>query len=482
MESAGSGGLFLLLTESFAVRALLGTLAATGLVALALRQGVVSSATGRRVLLLAPLTTALLIASFSIGDAFLPQLWVSAPGAAGSESLAVLGQSFSLSTQRGVDVALLIWGGIAGALLTRRAVGMLRQRAVVRRAVPPVGYGELVPVLDRLSGEVGLRRSPELLLLTNCPGGAFTAGLRRPLVVVDPSIVDDLDADEVEGLLAHELAHIRRRDNLVALLAGAAEDVLFFIPPIRSARRWLLAEREETADELAAAATGRPGALASSILTVWESATVTGRRAVACAAVPVRPRRRTGEVTARVERLLSPPRRPAGWRRLADVGVGGAVTAAAVGAALAVPAWTVATFDAVGVAVGYLTPATVQDDEPEAPALATFRALAPGLIEAGPAGPPGGVTGATPVRSGAGAPGSAGTPSCACVPSRTDLRDRRPPHAPAAPAALRWEGSGAPQWRLSSVGDRTVVHDARPVWAVRDPQQHVGLFILSGDV
>jgi beta-lactamase regulating signal transducer with metallopeptidase domain len=117
--------------------------------------------------------------------------------------------------------------------------------------------------------------APAVTVLPTCRGGAVVVGSRRPVVLVGRDLLERLDEDEVEGVLAHELAHVRRRDNLVATLLGAVRDLTFFVPFGGWAIRQLHRERELAADQVAVAATGRPGALASGLLKVLEVATPT---------------------------------------------------------------------------------------------------------------------------------------------------------------------------------------------------------------
>ena len=101
-----------------------------------------------------------------------------------------------------------------------------------------------------------------MAVLPTCPGGALVVGTRQPVVLIGQDLLDRLDDAELEGVLAHELAHVRRRDNLVSAALGAARDLTFFVPGGGWAVRQLHRERELAADQVAVAATGRPGALA----------------------------------------------------------------------------------------------------------------------------------------------------------------------------------------------------------------------------
>jgi Zn-dependent protease with chaperone function len=73
---------------------------------------------------------------------------------------------------------------------------------------------------------------------------------------------------ELEQVLAHELAHVSRSDNLIALVSTAFLGATAFLPSSWSAFRYLLRERELATDELAIAVTGKPIALARGLLKV----------------------------------------------------------------------------------------------------------------------------------------------------------------------------------------------------------------------
>jgi hypothetical protein len=76
-------------------------------------------------------------------------------------------------------------------------------------------------------------------------------GIVRPTIVI-PS-PDALDDDELETILAHECAHIARRDNLLGIIETIAAAALWFHPLVWIARRVLAATREAACDEAAIA-------------------------------------------------------------------------------------------------------------------------------------------------------------------------------------------------------------------------------------
>jgi hypothetical protein len=172
--------------------------------------------------------------------------------------------------------------------------------------------------------------TPRVAVVPRCPGGAYVVGSHRPMLVVDADLLARLDPAELEGVLAHELAHVRRRDNLVATLVGAVRDVTFFIPGGGWALTHLHRERELAADQLAVKVTGRPGALASGLLKVIEGDHDSRHP---CAALAP-----SGTLVSRVQTLVDEAPPPSRSRRACEkLGVV-AMCAAAVSLGVLVPA------------------------------------------------------------------------------------------------------------------------------------------------
>lgn len=76
-------------------------------------------------------------------------------------------------------------------------------------------------------------------------------GHLKPLILIPVGFINALTAAEVEAILAHELAHIRRRDYLVNLLQSFLEIVFFFNPAVVWISQLLKAERENCCDDIA---------------------------------------------------------------------------------------------------------------------------------------------------------------------------------------------------------------------------------------
>ena len=126
-----------------------------------------------------------------------------------------------------------VWGAGTLVALGRLAASALAATFAVWRAIPDV----------HLSAEVGVpvRRSPE----ESVP---YAWGLFRPVVVV-PADFDAWPESERRAALAHESAHVRRRDPLVGFLARAALALHWPDPLVHYAVRRLDRERERAADD-----------------------------------------------------------------------------------------------------------------------------------------------------------------------------------------------------------------------------------------
>jgi Zn-dependent protease with chaperone function len=186
-----------------------------------------------------------------------PWFWRTCATVAGWDCLATLG------------LLLTMWGTAAGAA----AVTFVRLRAVRRmlHACRPLEDTDLLGRFDVLCRRFKLP-VPDLRVLDTPSPVAVTGWLRKPTVVVSRWLLEHFDAEELEAVLAHELAHLARRTPQVLLLARLARDVTCYLPSAWYALQALEAEEELEADALAVEATRQPGAMASALGRVWQQA------------------------------------------------------------------------------------------------------------------------------------------------------------------------------------------------------------------
>lgn len=96
-------------------------------------------------------------------------------------------------------------------------------------------------------------------------------GWLRPLILLPPSLLVGLSPCQLEAILAHELAHVRRHDYLVNLLQTAIETVLFYHPAVWWLSGRIRAERENCCDDLAIRVCGNPVDYAEALTVVEQS-------------------------------------------------------------------------------------------------------------------------------------------------------------------------------------------------------------------
>jgi bla regulator protein blaR1 len=122
-----------------------------------------------------------------------------------------------------------------------------RMSTAIREAVP-LHAGREVEMLRRLERTGGLRRRIEILLSrASLEPGIF--GIARPVLVWPHGISERLDDAHVEAILAHEVGHVRRRDNLFAAIHMLVEAIFWFHPLVWFLGTRLVEEREVACDE-----------------------------------------------------------------------------------------------------------------------------------------------------------------------------------------------------------------------------------------
>ena len=172
---------------------------------------------------------------------------------------------------------------MGGWVLTRR----LATRAAV--AVSPSLEAAALAIAERLH----IRRAVAIL-----ESGAVVVptlvGWLKPVVLLPAAALVGLSPDQLQAILAHELAHVRRHDYLVNLLQSMVETLLFYHPATWWVSAQIRAEREHCCDDLAVEVCGDRLVYASALA---ELTTLAGHRGFALAATD-------GSLLNRVRRIL----------------------------------------------------------------------------------------------------------------------------------------------------------------------------------
>lgn len=172
---------------------------------------------------------------------------------AATRSGATLGTAWPL-------LAVAAWLALALFFTARLAADYLRLATRLRERWP-VADGAVAALFGRLLGKSGRRRPVTLTGSERLPV-PIAWGLARPEVSLPARVLRDLSPYHQESILAHELAHVLRRDPAWLAAARLLEAVLFFQPLNRLARRRLQEIAEVRCDDRAVELTGRPLELA----------------------------------------------------------------------------------------------------------------------------------------------------------------------------------------------------------------------------
>ncbi|MFZ0321986.1 MAG: M56 family metallopeptidase [Candidatus Sulfotelmatobacter sp.] len=208
--------------------------------------------------------------------------------------------AFRLPGSWAVDI-FMAWAVIAGAGLGKIGFGFW-QLQKLRRSCTVIDTAGLDPVLGRTLNEFGLSR--RVAVYSSDRVRVPTAiGFLRPAIVFPSWALQELSALELNAILLHELAHLRRRDDWTNLAQEILRALLFFQPALGLVGRGLSLQREMACDDFVLESTSNPRAYAQCLVSVAEKSLL--RRSLALAQAVAG---RMLDTTRRVVRILDAER------------------------------------------------------------------------------------------------------------------------------------------------------------------------------
>jgi beta-lactamase regulating signal transducer with metallopeptidase domain len=191
---------------------------------------------------------------------------------------------------------VLLWGIGVLALSLRLLGGWLLTRSLTRHAISAVSPA-IIAAAEAIGERLRLRRA---VAIVESGGVAVPTlvGWIKPVVLLPAAALSGLSPEQLQAILAHELAHVRRHDYLVNLLQSMVETLLFYHPATWWVSAQVRAEREHCCDDLAVEVCGDRLVYVTALA---ELTTITSHRAFALAATD-------GSLVGRVQRILGRPR------------------------------------------------------------------------------------------------------------------------------------------------------------------------------
>jgi beta-lactamase regulating signal transducer with metallopeptidase domain len=245
------------------------------------------------------------------------------------------------------------WTAIAAFGLARVAVGLWHLRSICKNCVP-VDLASLHPSVPQTLSEFRRVRPVELCFseVLRVPAAV---GFFKPAVVLPKWALTELSSEELNAVLLHELAHLRRWDDWTNLAQKFLRAVFFFHPAVWFVENRLSLEREMACDDLVLSQTANPRAYAECLVSLAEKNFFQRGIALAQAAVG-----RMRQTSLRVLKILDA-------RRSKTVGIWKPAP------------WVIAGFSVVCLAGAEHAPRLVAFTEPTAPRIDSSIASGVGL-------------------------------------------------------------------------------------------------------
>lgn len=158
---------------------------------------------------------------------------------------------------------------IGASVMFARLLAALCGGYRLRRRSEPVDDATILAAFARQARALGLRFAPAIAFCREV-AVPTVVGVLRPMILLPLSAASGLTTEQIEVLLAHELAHIRRYDHLVNVFQRLIEAVLFFHPAVWFISRRIRTEREHCCDDMVLAVGGGRLAYAESLVRMAE--------------------------------------------------------------------------------------------------------------------------------------------------------------------------------------------------------------------
>ncbi len=155
-------------------------------------------------------------------------------------------------------VPILPWFWLCGSTLTQvmLAMGLVGVERL-RRSSRLVESGDIARRCCTLADSLGIARRVSVAICDRLAVPVLI-GIVRPLILLPAAALAGWSTDQLEMVLLHELAHVRRWDNLVNLLQRIMESLLFFHPVVWWLSGWVRLERELCCDRFVVEQIGQP--------------------------------------------------------------------------------------------------------------------------------------------------------------------------------------------------------------------------------
>jgi len=181
--------------------------------------------------------------------------------------------------------------------LSIRWIGQYRHSQLIRYRGLVTAGSEWQAFIARMTKQLGIRRNVSIYI-SQVVSSPLTVGFLKPMILIPVASINQLSIEQVEAVLLHELAHIRRYDYLWNLLLSAVETLLFFNPFTVMIGKTIRRERENSCDDYVLRFRYEPSLYAAALLHIAKSSKHNPSPAFSMNAV------RNGDLLSRVRRMI----------------------------------------------------------------------------------------------------------------------------------------------------------------------------------
>ncbi len=178
-----------------------------------------------------------------------------------------------------VLVGLYVAG--VGVLCIKLIADLAQLQQIRKRQVLPVDTA-WEHYLDKLKLQLCIPRQVKLLI-SQYVQVPVMIGFLKPVILVPVALFNNLSAEQLEAILLHELAHIKRNDYILNIFQSIVETTLFFNPFVWWISKYIRLEREHCCDDMVIAHTTQPLHYAKALVALEEYRFTTNSMAMAAA-------------------------------------------------------------------------------------------------------------------------------------------------------------------------------------------------------
>ncbi len=205
------------------------------------------------------------------------------------------------------SICMIVWCLGVCLMLLRLAFRIHGSQKLVRQC-QPLDNPQISELIESICQILQIRRKITVFVGSHIrmPG---VVGFVRPTLLLPVSIYSGIPIKDIEAMLAHELAHIKRHDYLLHFVQMLIESLLFFNPWVWWISRQINFEREACCDQMASKIIGHKQTYAESLI-AWYERALTGDKLPDNIVMAFSGSNKTHSMLERVQRLLTPKYQP----------------------------------------------------------------------------------------------------------------------------------------------------------------------------